>query len=72
MLNYRDAKKSEDSIYAVADLEGAQIPGGGGSTQLYCCTHARPQVFRTHPKQVLSIGQIYTLITLFKYFRVLF
>ena len=40
-----------------------------GGTQLYCCTHARPQVFRTHPKQVLSIGQIYTL---FKYFRVLF
>ena len=35
--------------------------GGGGATQLYCCTHARPQVFRTHPKQVLSIGQIYTL-----------
>ena len=46
---------------------GAQRPGG--STQLYCCTHARPQVFRTHPKHVLSIGQIYTL---FKYFRVLF
>ena len=43
--------------------------GGGGGTQLYCCTHARPQVFRTHPKQVLSIGQIYTL---FKYFRVRF
>ena len=44
-------------------------PRPGGATQLYCCTHARPQVFRTHPKQVLSIGQIYTL---FKYFRVLF
>ena len=47
----------------------ARKPGGGGGTQLYCCTHARPQVFRTHPKQIFSIGQIYTL---FKYFRVLF
>ena len=44
--------------------------GGGGGTQLYGCTHTRDlQVFRTHPKQVLSIGQIYTI---FKYFRVLF
>ena len=44
-----------------------KTPRGGHSTILLY-TRATTG-FRTHPKQVLSIGQIYTL---FKYFRVLF
>ena len=44
-------------------------PGGGGGPLNYTAVHTRDHRFRTHPKQVLSIGQIYTL---FKYFCVLF
>ena len=44
--------------------------GGGGGHSTYTAVHTRDhKVFRTHPKQVLSIGQIDAL---FKYFRVLF
>ena len=70
-MELRFPNKSENIVkQCICSLLRSKNPGGGGGGHsTNCCTHARPQVLRTHPKHVLSIGQIYTL---FKYFRVFF